>query len=69
MIDYAPAAYPIVCALVAGAALFALLAIGASMTYRVAAYPNGAVLAGAKLYAATAVMFIGATLLVIGLPS
>jgi len=64
---------PVVQALIVGAVIFALLAIGASMTYRLAwsQAADGdrhlaAVLLGAKLYAATACALIGSAILTAG---
>ena len=67
-----PIYVPVVQALVVGAAIFALLAIGASMTYRLAWHPEAddrhveAVLLGAKIYASVGTILLGSAISVAG---
>lgn len=67
-----PVYVPVVQVLIVGSAIFALLTVGASMTYRLAWRADiedrhvEALLDGAKIYAAVACVLIGSAMLVGG---
>jgi hypothetical protein len=69
-----PVYVPVMQIMVIAGAIFALLAIGASITYRLATFDGTnrhteALLLGAQLYAAVAAVFVGAGVLIAGLPA
>lgn len=65
-ITFVPAYVPVLMTMLFGGGIFSLLTIGAALTYRFAG--DEAVLDGAKLYAGVSAIFIGAAVIIAGLP-